>query len=101
MAKYKPMDLIKSLHGKVCAHSDVYFAERYGTRYTAKRCNPRTTPPSEKETALRTKFSTVIQTVKNLSEEEKNAYKTAWTKNPKGYSTLRGYIFAQEYKKVN
>jgi len=30
------MDLVKSLSGKVCQHSDTYFAMRNGTRYTGK-----------------------------------------------------------------
>jgi hypothetical protein len=35
-----------------------------------------------------------------LTEEEKSAYATAFKKNSKGYKTLRGYIFAQEYAKL-
>ena len=33
MSKYVPMDLVKSLSGKVCQHSDTYFAIRNGTQY--------------------------------------------------------------------
>ncbi len=100
MAKYVPMDLLKSLHGKVCGHSDVYFAERNGTRYTGKICNPRTSAPSENETAVRTKFTTVRKAVSALSTQEQAAYSTAYKKNPKGYKTLRGYMFAEEYRKA-
>lgn len=100
MAKYVPMDLLKSLHGKVCGHSDVYFAERNGTRYTGKLCHPRTTPPTENETAVRTKFTTVRKAVSALSTQEQAAYAAAYKKNPQGYKTLYGYTFAQEYKKT-
>ena len=31
MAKLKPMILVEKLSGKVCGHSNTYFAERYGT----------------------------------------------------------------------
>ena len=100
MAKYEPNDLLKSLHGKVCQHSDTYFAERYGTKYTGKICHPRTTPPSEAEKATRNKFTDVTAAMALLTEEDKNAYAAAYKKNSKGYKTLRGYIFAQEYKKL-
>ena len=100
MAKYEPNDLLKSLHGKVCQHSDIYFAERYGTKYTGKICHPRTSPPSAAEVATRSKFADVNAAIAALTEEDKNAYAAAYKKNSKGYKTLRGYIFAQEYKKL-
>ena len=31
MSKFKPMELISQLRGKLCSHSDIYFAERNGT----------------------------------------------------------------------
>ncbi len=31
MAIFKPMELISKLRGKLCSHSDLYFAERNGT----------------------------------------------------------------------
>lgn len=31
MSKVKPMILVEKLSGKVCGHSNTYFAERYGT----------------------------------------------------------------------
>ena len=101
MAKYEPNDLLKSLHGKVCQHSDTYFAERYGTKYTGKICRSRTTPPSEAEVTTRTKFADVNAAIAALTEEEKNTYAAAYKKNRKGYKTLRGYIFAELYKKTN
>ncbi len=100
MAKYEPNDLLKSLHGKVCQHSDTYFAERYGTKYTGKICHPRTSPPSAAEEATRSKFADVNAAIAALSDVDKNAYASAYKKNRKGYKTLRGYIFAMEYKKL-
>lgn len=100
MAKYTPMDLLKSLHGKVCGHSDVYFAQRGSTLYTGKICAPRTTPPNENELAIRSKFATVRKAVLALSLQEQAAYSTAYKKNPQGYKPLYGYTFAQEYKKT-
>ena len=99
MSKYVPMDLLKSLHGKVCGHSNVYFAERNGTRYTGKLCHPRTSPASAKETAVRTKSAPVRKAVAALSDQEQASYATAYKKNPRGYKTLTGYMFAEEYKK--
>ena len=59
MAKYTPMDLIKSMSGKLCEHSDISFAKRGKTMYTMKRCNQRTTPFSEQELAHQAKFKAV------------------------------------------
>lgn len=100
MAKYIPMDLLKSLSGKICTHSDTYFAERAGTRYTGKICNPYTGAPSANQIAQRTKFSTARANVMALTAEAKSAYKAAF-KTQRKYRTLSGYIFAQEMAKLN
>ena len=31
MSRIKPMELISKMSGKLCSHSDIYFAERNGT----------------------------------------------------------------------
>ena len=41
MAKYVPIEMVKSYSGKICEHSDVYFAKKGNTLYTGKICNPR------------------------------------------------------------
>ena len=46
MSKIKPMILIERLSGKVCGHSNTYFAERNGTQYTGTICNPYTGEPT-------------------------------------------------------
>ena len=100
MAKYTPMDLIKSLSGKVCSHSDTYFANRYGTKYTGKICNPYTGEPSADQVKQRTIFATTRTNVKALTDTEKGEYAAAYKKNKAGYKTLNGYIFASEFAKA-
>ena len=99
MAKYVPIEMVKSYSGKICEHSDVYFAKKGNTLYTGKICNPRTKPFSEQELARQTKFRQAITAVNALTAEQKTAYATAF-KNQSKYGTLRGYMFAQEYAKI-
>ena len=99
MAKYEPIEMVKSYSGKICEHSDVYFAKKGKTLYTGKICNPRTKAFSEAELARQAKFAQARAAVKALTEEQKAAYETAF-KNQKKYSTLQGYIFAMEYAKI-
>ena len=99
MSKIKPMELISKLSGKLCSHSDIYFAERNGTQYTGKICNPFKGEPTAKQIAVRQKFADTYAAMANLTEEQKDAYKEAFRKQKK-YRSLRGYIFAQEYAKL-
>ena len=99
MAKYVPIEMVKSYSGKICEHSDVYFAKKGNTLYTGKICNPRTKPFSEQELARQTKFRQAIAAVNALTAEQKTAYAAAF-KNQKKYASLRGYMFAQEYAKL-
>ena len=103
MAKYIPIDTIKSMSGKVCEHSDIYFAKRGKTLYTGKRCNPRDldkNPYSEAELARQEKFAQVRAAMKALSEEQNAEYSAQFKKSPGKYTTLNGYIFAKEYEKI-
>ena len=100
MAKITPMDLVKSMSGKVCGHSDISFVKKGKTQYTMKRCNPRTTPYTEAELARQEKFAQVRAAIKALSEEQKAEYAAQFKKYPGKYTTLNGYIFAQEYAKL-
>ena len=100
MAKFKPIEVLSTLSGKVCSHSDMYFAnKKYGTRYTGKLCNPRTKPFSAEELARQTKFAAATAAVKALTAEQKAAYTEAFA-NQKKYKTLYGYMFAEEYAKL-
>lgn len=96
MAKLKPMELIAELSGKVCGHSNKYFAVRNGTQYTGTICNPYTGEPSEKQIAVRQKFKQTYTAMAALTEEQKAEYETAFRRQKK-YRSLRGYIFAQLY----
>ena len=100
MAKIEPMDLVKSMSGKLCGHSDISFAKKGKTQYTMKRCNPRTTPYTEAELARQEKFAQVRAAMKALSEEQKAEYAAQFKKSPGKYTTLNGYIFAKEYEKL-
>ena len=100
MSKIKPMELLSRLRGKVCGHSNVYFAERNGTQYTGTICNPYKGEPTEKQLQIRTRFAATIEAINALTEEQTAAYKEAFKKQKK-YRTLRGYIFAMENKKIN
>jgi hypothetical protein len=100
MAKLKPMILVEKLSGKVCGHSNTYFAERYGTQYTGTICNPFTGEPTAKQIALRQKFADTYAAMAALTEEQKADYETAFRKQKK-YRSLRGYIFAMEYSKIS
>ena len=99
MSKFKPMELISELRGKVCGHSNRYFAVRYGTQYTGTICNPYTGDPSEAQIANRQKFASTNAAMAELTEEQKDAYKEAFHKQKK-YRSLRGYIFAQLYNQL-
>ena len=99
MAKYEPIEMVKSYSGKICEHSDVYFAKKGNTLYTGKICNPRTKPFSEQELARQEKFRQARAAVKGLTSEQKPAYAEAFA-NQKKYSSLQGYMFAQEYAKL-
>ena len=68
MAKYVPIEMVKSYSGKICEHSDVYFAKKGNTLYTGKICNPRTKPFSEQELARQTKFRQASAAVKALTK---------------------------------
>ena len=91
--------MVKEYHGKICMHSDVYFAKRNGTLYTGKICNPYTGEPSAAQTAQRTKFASARAAVKALTSEQVNAYKVSF-KSQRKYKSLQGYIFAMEYAKL-
>ena len=99
MAKYEPIEMVKSYSGKICEHSDVSFAKKGNTLYTGKICNPRTKPFSEQELARQEKFRQARAAVKGLTSEQKTAYAEAFA-NQKKYSSLQGYMFAQEYEKL-
>ena len=100
MAKFKPMELMSEVHGKLHSKSKYYAAEKYGTQYTGL-VGEITVPPTEKQTSNRENFATARANMLALTEEELAAYKEAFRKNPGKYKSLNGYIFAMEYKKLS
>ena len=101
MAKFQPMDLIKSLSGKLCEHSDVSFAKRGDTMYTMKRCNPRTSPYTPAELAHQTKFATcVANTRTRMKDPAQQPTDEAAFKGQKKHKTLYAFIFADEWAKL-
>ena len=99
MAKITPMDLVKSMSGKICEHSDISFAKRGGTQYTMKRCNNRdlkTNPYTPEELAHQAKFKAVAAStaarVKTAAPEDMDAFKAQ-----KKYKSFRSYIWALEW----
>ena len=102
MSKVKPMGLIESMSGKVCEHSDLYVFRRNGKIFTGKRCHPSTKAPTEAQTAQQNKFATArANAAAALADPQQSAALLAAFKNQQKYSTLNGYVFAMEYKKLN
>ena len=101
MAKVIPMDLIKSLSGKACSHSDVYFARRGDKIYTGKLCNKRSTEFSTAELERQEKFKKATQAAKAaLADGTQRTALEAEFQNQSRYTTLRGYVIAKEYAKA-
>ena len=95
------MILIESMRGKVCTHSDTYFALRNGVQYTGTRCNQRTTPFSEAELKNQTQFKSAhTAAVARLADASQHATDLAAFKKQQKYKTLLGYLIAEEYKKI-
>jgi len=106
MAKYIPMDMLKSLSGKVCGHSDMYFATRGETKYTGKICNPRTKAYSAQELAHQTMFATAITNAKTIlhattsdttNYAKLTAYQTQYNALPAPRGNLYNFIMKSEY----
>ena len=95
MAKYIPIDTIKSMSGKVCGHSDISFAKKGETLYTMKRCNERSSEPTEKELAQRAKFGAISAAV-NARLKAKDPADVAAYEAQKKYKSFRSYLWALE-----
>ncbi|MBR0065081.1 MAG: hypothetical protein IJQ06_05750 [Paludibacteraceae bacterium] len=102
MSQVKPMGLIESMSGKICGHSDMYFFRKNGKVFSGKICNPSTKEPTSAQTAQRTKFATAHANAQAaLADATQRAnYENAF-KNQKKYCSLFGFVFAQEYAKLN
>ncbi len=95
------MDLVKSMHGKVCEHSDVYFTERYGKQYSARLCNPNPAS-SASQTANREKFASATKAAAAaIADNEQRATLLKAFNRQKKYRSFYGYVCAKEYEKIN
>lgn len=99
MAKFKPMELMSEVHGKLHSKSKYYAAEKYGTQYTGV-VGEISVPPTEKQITNRENFATARANVLALTEEQIAEYAAAFKRSPGKYKSLNGYIFAQEYAKL-
>lgn len=98
MARYVPMDLLSSLKGKICSHSDVYFAEKNGTKYTGKICNHRTTPFSQTELDHQARFKAAhAAAIARMADTTKRATDEAAFKAQTKKKSLYGYITSLAY----
>ena len=104
MAKIQPMDLVKSMSGKVCEHSDISFVKKGDTMYTMKRCNNRnldTNPYTPAELAHQTKFATCgAATRTRMKDPAQQPTDEAAFKVQKKYKTMYAFIFADEWAKL-
>ena len=99
MAKIIPMELIRSMSGKICQHADTHFVTRFGVTYTAKRCNPRSTPFTEQELKNQRKFKAARAAAITRSQDPKYmANDMKEFKNQKSYKTLLGYLTGKAYQ---
>lgn len=102
MSKIKPTDLVESMSGKLCGHSEYYFFRKNGKVFSGRMCNPSTKEPTANQLAQRQKFATARANAKTAlaNSEQKAAYMEAFKKQKK-YSDFSGYVFAMEYAKLN
>lgn len=108
---------VESITGKMSREKDkvskknpgfkvfVGYQNRYSVanRFQCK-AKARSTQPDEAELQARSKFKeAVMQTNKIMFEtpQELAKYMAAYQKNPEGYKTVRGYVFAKEYAKLS
>ena len=99
MAKVIPMELIRSMSGKVCEHSDTHFVTKFGQVYSANRCTPRSTPFSEQELKNQRKFRAARAAAITRSQDPTHmAEDLKAFKNQKVYKTLLGYLTGKAYQ---
>ena len=99
MAKYVPMELLSSLSGKLCGHSDISFAKRGDTMYTQKRCNKRTSPYSQDEMAHQEKFAAVSASTRaRMKDPGKVMTDMEAFRAQKKYKTFYRFVFNLEWE---
>ena len=102
MSQIKPMGLVESMSGKICSHSDMYFFRKNGKVFSGKMCNPSTKEPTATQLTAQNKFKTARTNAKTAlaDVQQRTTYEAAF-KNQKKYYSLYGYVFSQEYAKLD
>lgn len=95
MAKIKPIDTVKSMSGKVCEHSDMYFRSNKQTDkvVTGKICNPSEAEPSEAQIRVQNRFAKLADAARAIlaDPEQRTKYETAYRKQRR-VGSLLGYV---------
>ncbi len=105
MAKVTYIDIIDNVSGKFCKQdpNGAIFAHRSDTncKYVYHRHKPFVDDPTPGQQATRARFAnaSAATDAAMTDSEQLQAYSTAFKAQDK-YKTLRGFIFAQEYKKL-
>lgn len=95
MATIKPIDTVKSMSGKVCEHSDMYFRSNKQTDkvVTGKICNPSEAEPSEAQIRVQNRFAKLADAARAIlaDPEQRTKYETAYRKQRR-VGSLLGYV---------
>ena len=98
MAKIKPIDTVKSMSGKVCEHSDMYFRSNKQTDkvVTGKICNPSEAEPSEAQLRVQNRFAKLADAARAIlaDPEQRTKYETAYRKQRR-VGSLLGYVITK------
>lgn len=101
MAKIRPLEIISSMSGKVCMHSDMYFRTNTmnNTVSTGKICFPSTKPATEDQIQAKNRFKAVVAAVRARIAALETDAKAALKKAAK--AARAGSVFGYAFQKWN
>ena len=95
MASINPISTIKSMSGKVCEHSDMYFRTNKQTlkTVTGKICNPSDAEPTEAQLKVQNRFAKITDAARAImaDPDQRAIYEPAYKKQHR-IGSLLGYI---------
>ena len=98
MASINPISTIKSMSGKVCEHSDMYFRTYKQTlkTVTGKLCNPSDEEPTEAQLKAQSRFAKITQAARAIiaDPEQRAKYESAYRKQHR-IGSLLGYVVSK------
>ena len=98
MSKIKPISIIRSMSGKVCEHSDMYFRTNKQTEQvcTGKICHASEVELSEAQLRVQERFAKISAAIDQLLSDpaEREKWLKKYLKQHK-IGTLKGYVFAK------